>query len=363
METHPQQRSETTRSIDEQLLPYLNSAMAAEEEQIQRLLEIARPIVYRIVRSMRAGVSASERPSELTSQDVFSEVCIKLIANLRLFKRNPDETAISNFAGLVATTTSTVLSEHLRGRERQRKNLREKLLRLFATNSNLATWKDNHGNLICGYAAWTTREGKSPALRPSHPGQLDLNFEVNQLDDIRNKNTAELTLLVLDNLGRPVKFDDLVDLVNIAAQGVQVQTISIEEKHFVQASPLVISTPDFAASIDNQRLLQRLLGEIQRLNVEQRKSLLLNMSDCYGYGIEWFLFTKIATEDLLANLLQLSVSDFRRLLAELPMSDEDIARELGVSAAKVMNMRRAVRERLNRRRRAFFSNPDSMRMT
>lgn len=138
--------------------------------------------------------------------------------------------------------------------------------------------------------------------------------------------------------------------------------VSIDEKHYVQASPLVTSAPDYAATIDNHRLLQRLLGEIQKLNTEQRKSLLLNMTDCFGYGIEWFLFTQIATEELLANLLQRSVADFRRLLTQLPMSDEDIARELGTSPTKVMNMRRAVRERLNRRRRAFFSNSDSMRM-
>jgi DNA-directed RNA polymerase specialized sigma24 family protein len=362
MEIDPHRRNETTRSIDEQLLPYLNSASQGEaDEQLHRLLEIGRPIVYRIVRSMRAGVSATERSTELASQDIFSEVCIKLISNLRAFKANPEENAISNFAGLVATTTSTVLSVHLRGRQRQRKNLREKLLRLFATNTNLSTWKDNHDNLLCGYAAWKSSEGASSVSSNLPPSQLDLNFGVNQLDIVRSKNTAELTLRVLDNLGRPLKFDDLVDLVNIAGEGVQVQTISIDQKHFVQASPSLVSTSDPAAIIDNQRLLQRLLGEIQRLNLEQRKSLLLNMSDCYGYGIEWFLFTRIATEELLSNLLQCSVVDFRRLLKQLPMSDEDIARELGTSRTKVTNMRRAVRERLNRRRQAFFSNSDWMR--
>jgi DNA-directed RNA polymerase specialized sigma24 family protein len=360
----PENNSEASRSIDEQLLPYLNSAgNADDQEQLHRLLEVARPIVYRIVRSMRVGLSATHPPAELTTQDIFGEVCVRLLKNLRALKRNPHENAISNFAGLVATTTSTVLSDHLRGKQRQRKNLREKLLRLFATNSKLSTWKDYQDNVICGYAAWRPRRDTiATSLR--HHSQLDLNFGVSQLDDLRNKNTAELTLLVLDNLGRPVKFEDLVDLVNIAAQGVQVQTISIDQKHYVQASPLVISPPDFAATIDNHRLLQRLFGEIQKLNIEQRKSLLLNMTDCYGYGIEWFLFSKIASEEHLANLLQLSVSDFRRLLAELPLSDEAISRELGISPAKVMNMRRAVRERLNRRRRDFFSgrNSDPMRM-
>ncbi len=156
----------------------------------------------------------------------------------------------------------------------------------------------------------------------------------------------------------------MVDLVNIAAEGVQVQTISIEDKHYVQSSSLATSQPDIVATIDNHRLLHRLFAEIQNLRLEQRKSLLLNMTDCYGYGIEWFLFSRIATEEHLADLLELSVADFRNLLNDLPMTDDAIARELGISQTRVMNMRRAVRERLERRRRAFFDErtSDSVRM-
>jgi len=93
--------------------------------------------------------------------------------------------------------------------------------------------------------------------------------------------------------------------------------------------------------------------------VEQRKSLLLNMTDSYGYGIEWFLFAKITSEERLASLLELSIEQFRELLDQLPLSDAQIARELGISESKVMNIRRAVRERLNRRRQAFFDESTS----
>ena len=151
---------------------------------------------------------------------------------------------------------------------------------------------------------------------------------------------------MLNNLGRPVKLDELVDLVNIASEGVEVQTVSIDDEHFVQSTPLITLSPDIVGAVDNQRLLHRLFVEIQRLRVEQRKSLVLNMTDSYGYGIEWFLFTKIATEDHLAQLLEVSIERFRTILNELPMSDAEIAKDLGISQTKVMNIRRAVRERL-----------------
>ena len=115
--------------------------------------------------------------------------------------------------------------------------------------------------------------------------------------------------------------------------------------------------------MENQRLLNRLFTEIGTLRIEQRKSLLLNMSDSYGFGIEWFLFTRIATEEHLASLLEVSIEQFRKMLNELPMSDGEIAKQLGTTASKVMNMRNAVRQRLERRRRAFLGESfDSLRL-
>ena len=88
------------------------------------------------------------------------------------------------------------------------------------------------------------------------------------------------------------------------------------------------------------------------------------MTDSYGFGIEWFLFTKIATEEHLARLLEVSIEQFRQLLDDLPLSDAEIAGDLGISQSKVTNMRRAVRERLERRRRDFLGegSSNSMRM-
>jgi len=351
----PDNESEDKGAIDQQLLPYLNSSESAAEEHLHRLLEKARPIVYRIARSFRQGARI---PAHFNTQDVFVDVCIRLLPSLQQFKVDPKQHQISNFAGLVATTTSSVFSDLLRSQDRQQRNLRQKIRRLIAANSNLALWKDDNDKLICGYAAWKSGVGTRAGTRPS---QLELMFGSNVS---HKKNTAELVLQVLNNVGRPVKLDELVDLVNIANEGVEVQTVSIDDEHFVQSTPLITLPPDIVGAVDNQRLLHQLFVEIQHLRVEQRKSLLLNMTDSYGYGIEWFLFTKIATEEHLAQLLEVSIEQFRRILNELPMSDAEIAKDLGISRTKVMNIRRAVRERLDRRRREFLGEgfSDSVRL-
>lgn len=344
--------------IDEQLLPYLQATSKSEtQEHLNRLLEKARPIVYRIARSVRVGANQSVAP--FSTQDIFGDVCVQLIQKLRACKNDPHQHPISNFSGLVATTTSAVFADFMRGRDRQRRSLYQKIRRLITANHELATWKDDDGSLVCGYAAWRSVSAISAPV----PAQMKLDFQSDQFERPIKRNTAELILLVLNNVGCPIKFDEFVDLVNIASAGVQVQTINIDDEHFVQSSPLVSYQPDFIGGLENQRLLNRLMVEIGALSVEQRKSLLLNMTDSYGFGIEWFLFTEIATEEHLAKLLEVSIEQFRKMLNDLPMSDEQIARELGIGASKVMHIRNAVRQRLERRRRAFLgeSGSDSMR--
>jgi RNA polymerase sigma factor (sigma-70 family) len=350
--------------IDEQLLPYLTATSKTESEEcLGRLLEMARPIVYRIARSMRASVIPGQTVSDFNTQDIFGDVSVKLLRTLRTFKGDPNQHAISNYAGLVATTTSTVFSDLLRLKDRQRRNLYEKVRYLISVNPNLASWDDSEGHIVYGYAVWQPKKVSSTPKAPSS-AQLKLDFQSQEFEQSQKRNTAELILLVLDNIGHPVRLDELVDLVNIAAQGVQVQTISIDDKYYVQSSPLVVVQPDFIAAHENQRLLHRLFAEIQDLHLDQRKSLLLNMSDSYGFGIEWFIFTKIATEEHLAQLLELTIEQFKNLLNELPLSDSQIARDLGIDQTKVKNIRRAVRERLQRRRRDFLGkgSSDSVRI-
>src|SRR5258705_11259344 len=131
------------------------------------------------------------------------------------------------------------------------------------------------------------------------------------------------------------------------------QHSNIHEVNY-QLKPSSVELTLSADSGENHRLLKRLFAEIQKLEIEQRRALLLNMTDSYGYSIEWFLFTRIATEAELADLLGLSVEEFKRLLNDLPITDKEIAKQFGMTPTKVANIRKAVRERLARCRQAFL---------
>ena len=338
---------EDSESLDERLLAYFHSAdEETTQQQLEYLLDrVAKPIIHRIVRrSERLTVSSRH---ESSVQDVVAETLVKLLARLRILKANPQRRVISNFDGLVATITYRSIADHLRTRNRQRTNLEKKIRRLFAANNDLSIWKDSQSELVSGYIAWRSDEKQFTASRYPSPAELSA-----ALGEARFKsgktNTAELILLLLNNVHGPIRFKDLIEAIS---ETVFAQHLN---RHEVNDPPPITPIEEAVDVGENRRLLERLFAEIQKLGIEQRKSLLLNMTDSYGYSIEWFAFTGIAKEAQLAELLQVSVEEFRLLLNDLPMTDKQIAKQLGISPTKVANIRKAVRDRLARCRRAFL---------
>jgi len=312
--------------------------------------EIAKPIITQIVvRNLRSGEGS--RASRLSTEDVTSDAVVRILQRLRAFKADPERYVISNFAGLVATTSYRSVADSLRGRHLQRSNFEKKIRRLFAANKDLLIWKDGQNDPLCGFVSWRAEESGSSTVGNEYTPQSELTSLTEELPALAQKrNTAEVVLLVLTRIGRPIRLHDLIDL---AGHLVEAQPISFDETlsdHSTQS----VSQLDPLTAIETRLLLERLFREIQKLGVQQRKSLLLNMTDSYGYSIEWFLFTKIATERELSNLLQIPVDQFKLLLGDLPMTDKEIAEHLEISPTRVANMRRAVRDRLERCRQAFL---------
>ena len=341
---------EDRQNIDERLVAYLQSVdEEASQKHLEYLLEsVAKPIIHRIVQRSARVKSDSVR-YDLDLQDVVGDAVVRILTRLRASKAAPQHDPISNFDGLVATITYRAIADYLRTRNRQRTNLEKKIRRLFAANADLSIWEDSEKDLICGYLDW--RSNKPSTLSHNIDSTpLELSSIATEIRVSPKKNTAELILLILQKLQRPIKLKDLLGLISEISG---VQRLNINEVNYqLKHSPVELSLS--ADSAENRRLLERLFAEIQKLEIEQRRALLLNMTDSYGYSVEWFVFTRITTEAELADLLGLSVDEFKRLLNDLPMTDKEIAKQLGMSPTKVANIRKAVRERLARCRQAFL---------
>src|SRR6266581_3693123 len=147
-----------------------------------------------------------------------------------------------------------------------------------------------------------------PPIARGYPTESELFLLTQDLvGETQRRNTAEIVLLILDKVGRPVRFSDLV---NVTRPFLETNSVRRDEIRYAHSVPALAVQWEPLSGLENRLLLERLFTELQKLTVEQRKSLLLNMTDSYGHGVEWFLFTELVAEEQLAKLLEVSVAEF-----------------------------------------------------
>jgi len=349
------------KDVDECLLAYLHATDEADQQQHLGYLlnEVATPIIRRVLHRAfeQDHINDAFGTVRVPGEDAVADVVLKMLQALQAFKDQPTERMITNFEGLVATTAYRALTDQLRDRYRERANHDQKIRRLLTGNNDLAIWKDDRNVTVCGRMEWRRGKSKTTVL-PSRNELLSLADQLRATSPARN--TAELILLLFDRTGQPVRVGDLVS-VTLDCQRKDTQLLANDSTEQGARSALTAVRDTPLVVVETKQLLERLFAEIQKLSAVQRKALLLNMSDRQGDGIEWFLFAKIASEEELAALLEVSVSEFQQLLERLPITDKEIGRLLGIDSVNVSNIRKAVRDRLERRRRAFYGESKKMR--
>jgi hypothetical protein len=109
-------------------------------------------------------------------------------------------------------------------------------------------------------------------------------------------------------------------------------------------------TDDTQSRLEAREYLERLWLEIAALPVRQRQALLLQLRLEDGESAARVLAALgVVPLRSLAEGIGLPLSDLVAMWNELPLSDEHIARMLGVVRQKVINLRKSARDRLARR--------------
>jgi hypothetical protein len=338
--------------IDECLWPYLKSCDQSSTQAAldQLLIELAKPLTEQIIqRLLRESRSNKLKASRTEVAETTTKVLLKLLQRLKAFKADPQSHAISSFRGMVAITAYHTFTDGLREQDRQRANQERRLRRLIAANRNLAIWKNADGKLVCGYEDWKTQESDSQQGSDAYTDVLTLTRELEAAR--QGRDPAELLMFAFDRMAKPIKFAHLVTAI-FSPEGIAAETVEMAPIE-ASAIQLLVTLDDPAATFETRVLLAQLYEEISKLSSIQRQALLLNMTDSYGFSIEWFVFTGIATEAQLAELLEVSIDEFGALLDRVPLSDKEIAVRLRLESVSVGNIRKAVRDRLKRRRQAF----------
>jgi DNA-directed RNA polymerase specialized sigma24 family protein len=313
---------------DARLRELVHPGAAGVEREIERLIAESQPVIDGILaRYTRSRTLVTPEDAE----DINSTIHLRLVRKLRGVA-DAQEEAIENFRGYVATLAYNAVNDHLRKRFPEWTRLKARLRYALIHDSRLAIWPGAAG-LLCGLAAWQGREDSI-----SEPPSMTATIAAAG----RHDAAAALEQMVRA-AGGPLLFDDAVDLFAEAWSVVDLETTPLDGLSDAPVASTRLEDFDFARS---------LWVEIRELRPMQRKALLLNLR--YGGEtniVSLLVLGGIARFDDIAEALEMSGTELASIWRLLPIDDSTLALRFGVTRQQIVNLRKAARDRLNRRLR------------
>lgn len=358
--------STSTTEDDNQLLrAFLQTADESEANRFlaHLLRRDALPLIREIIKATLRFCSnrAEGGTGDQDTDDLSSEIVLSLLKRLREMKAKSSDQDFGSFRSYVAVTTYNACYAYLRQRYPQRYRLKSRLRYALTRHPHFALWEDPHHQWVCGLVEW--RDSSSPVagdapMRRSQPEPAAALFA--RLERAQATGLPELLAAIFGAWGRPVEFDELVDLV------AELQEISDHPSplaHSSQYRPasgesVSASQVSAATALEQQQYLEQLWAEICKLPLGQRTALLLNLRDRQGQEtVTLFAQLSIATIAEIAAALVMSSEQFAELWPALPANDAFIAAHLNCRRQQVINLRLSARRRLAKRMQATVALP------
>ena len=353
-----------TRRFDALLLPFLQATDREESESLLAglLSAHAAPIIKAVIRS-KLGVSLSAADGRFENQEALeieNDVAAILLSELNELREKQARNVIGNFRSYVAVVTFHACSRYLRRKNPERGRLKSSLRYLLTTRPDFALWQSVEKDWLCGLKQWQGRESAStdagpPSRSMNSPPDIKP-FGLQGRRDLEYMPLEELLPAVLRGAGRPVAFEELINLIaGLKGFADRARRHDADDEESAQElARLPDPRADVADEHDQRVYLQKLWTEILQLPPKQRAALLLNLRDAQGRGmIAMFPLTSVATVPQLAAALGIPVEQFAAVWNKLPWEDASIALHLGVTRQQVVNLRKCARERLARRMKGF----------
>jgi RNA polymerase sigma factor (sigma-70 family) len=344
--------------IDALLEPLLLEVSDEQADAIlsQLITTHAEPIVKGVIRR-KLFLNSYRADGRAEADDLYHEVLLKLLAELRQLRERPDEHPITDLRGMAAVIAHRTCAHWMRRQFPERHAFKNRLHYLLTRQRGFALWRDAGGELLAGFAAWQAEKETAPAARLVELSDGEgVPAHLRVLKTGKAQEWGEALAAIFNLLGGPVEFDELVGAL-AALLGIRDRPVESLGEHEDGGASLLPAQgePDAAWHIEKKIFLQRLWEELQQLPPNQRAALLLNLRDAGGRGcITLFPVTGVATLPQLADTLGMSAEDFARLWNELPFEDARIAELLGLTRQQVINARKSGRERLARRLKGFI---------
>jgi DNA-directed RNA polymerase specialized sigma24 family protein len=253
---------------------------------------------------------------------------------LRLLPRLQSGEPIDNFEAFVAAATHNAVSDHLRRSRPERTRLKNRL-RYLARHDAAFVIRQKESGALFGLAAWEAARAGVPCP-PRH--------ELPDAAFIRDDERAAVRA-ILEHAGGPIALDDLLTLL--------VDAWNVREADMVDVNSLAHVGADAVTLLEQRDELSALWNEIALLPAPQRAALLLNLRDGEGTNaLALVILLDIASFEDVAAAVGMTRDRLAAIWSELPLDDNRLAGQLGLTRQQIINLRSSARQRLIRRMKA-----------
>lgn len=326
---------------------------ARTEGEVRRLLtdllskhasSIIKQVLHRRLHFYLDGRNSSEVPD---AEDLYCDIIAELIKRFGELRSVPTSVVVRDFRSYVAGVANNSCHNYLRRKYPLRTSLKNKLRYLLLKKPEFAFWETADGEWLCGLAEW--RERKWDAR----------NMNVPSIDSPMSgecaPSAAALLAKIFRRTGAPLELEHLVTLV-AEMWGIKDQPappLEVEEKSAARVCNQADALVREDTHVENKFLLQQVWNEICELPPTQRAALVFNLRDQQGGDIiSMILESRMATISQVAQTLNMQPNEFLRVWDSMPLDDQTIAAQLGLTRRQVIKLRWSARKTLARRLQA-----------
>ncbi|MCY7345407.1 MAG: hypothetical protein LH614_04230 [Pyrinomonadaceae bacterium] len=326
-------------SADELLRLFLNAPSEAEcAKFLDALIEkCVLPMIEKILRAKFGDAKNDAVFSEQDYEDLRGECGVKIVGVLRSRKNAAgDFPPIKDFSAYCAAIVYNVWNGFVREKSPNRENLKNRIRYALDKDLRFVVQAD-------GVSLYQWREPNSVPSAMSVEHLTALVKEENGF--FAPADLPDLLAVIFERANGSLTIETLVKIVADVWQVRDFPAVSLDDFH-ERAAPLFV----WRADLEMRYKLEYLWREIRSLPVLQRVALLYNLRDERGGEMLWSFFNaRLAALDELAEAMNLTRTQFVKLLPQLPLDDKKIAAAMNLTVKRIGDLRKTARDNLHRR--------------
>lgn len=318
------------------------------DDLLGRLIEAdVAPAVRAVVRARLGGGRATPDDAE----DVSAEAVAAVVSRLRGLQNGSSADSIGDVTAYSRTVAKNACDAFFRKAFPVRASLSAQVMLRLKEHPGFRLVVGPGGERFASFEAWANREPAADR-RKAEMLTRDLGRCAAHVRDSlpAGADLAKAMAAALDWFGGPMPVEGLVALCGELTGKVDSVATEPRDDDPDPVASIAAETPALDTQMTLQDQLRAIWAEIALLPPNQAKALLLNFRDDRRRGVlDFLLLTGTATQEQIAEAMEMTTQELADLWEDLPLDDAALAERLGCRPIDVSNLRSVARRRLSRR--------------